>query len=123
MTTWKRWPWSYRVGVLFALALLLQGASCPYIDSLLPRYQVPGIGAVIAQRYYNAHTGQHYFKIDRPETLAGKTYYGESYCYEGSEAYQTIDTYFRVHTELQVADFDRSAIPGGAASLPPLAAQ
>ena len=123
MTTWKRWPWYYRVGALFALALLLQGASCPYVVNFLPRYQVPGVsGNVIPEKYVDGY-GRRYYVVEHVQTRDGRDYPYMSYHYYDSAEYQRIDAYFRVHTELQVIGYDRSAIPGGTGALPSLAAQ
>jgi hypothetical protein len=118
MTTWKRWTWRYRIGALFALMLLLQGASCPEITNMLPRYQVPGVGSVVPEKYYASNVGKHYYVVERPQTLNGVTTYVYSYYYEGSPQYQAIDTYFRAHAELPVVGFERFGIPGSAGSLP-----
>lgn len=123
MTTWKRWSWRYRIGALFALTLLLQGASCPQITKILPRYQVPGIGSVVPERSYDANVGKYYYRVEYKHVVNGMTYYTHGWYYEGSWQYQTIDNYFRAHPDLPVLGLDRYATPGGASALPPPAVQ
>ncbi len=123
MMPWKRWSWRYRLGVLFALMLLLQGASCPRITNMLPRYQVPGAGSVVPEKYYAPNLGKHYYVVEHPQTLNDVTTYTYGYYYEGSAEYQTIDNYFRAHPDLPVVSFERFGIPGAAGSLPAPAAQ
>lgn len=118
MMPWKRWSWRYRIGALFALMLLLQGASCPQITNILPRYQVPGIGSVVPEKYYSSDLGKHYYVVEYPQTLNGFTTYTHGYYYEGSAQYQTIDNYFRAHPELSVVSFERFGTPGAASTLP-----
>ena len=106
--------------LLAALLLLLQGASCPEITNMLPRYQVPGIsGGVVPEKYYASNVGKHYYVVEHPQTLNGITTYVYSYYYEGSPQYQAIDNYFRAHPELPVISLERFDTPGGANSLPP----
>lgn len=123
MTPWKQWSWRYRIGVLFTLMLLLQGASCPKLTKLLPAYQVPGVGSVVPEKYYSSDLGKHYYLIENKSTVNGYTSVGYGYYYEGSWQFQAIDDYFRAHPELPVISLDRFDAPGGASSLPPPAVQ
>lgn len=64
MSAWKRWSWRYRVGALFALALLLQGASCPVDVFQRPTVAVPGVGNVIPE-YFKDGPANGYFLVEQ----------------------------------------------------------
>jgi hypothetical protein len=116
MSTWKRWPWRYRLGALFALMLLLQGASCPQIAELLPTYAVPGVGDVVPEKYYESDIDRYSYKV-RVKYADNPPRYVYERFYQGTPEYQAIDTFFRTHPEFYVVD--RDVIPGGAAVHPP----
>jgi len=117
MSTWKRWSWRYRIGVLFALMMLLQGASCPtYLDETA--YSVPGIeGKVIAKRYVT-DSGRHYYLIEIPGPNGTQDY---RYAYDDSAAYQVIENYFLGSPNISVNGLDRAGLPGGSGAPPPAA--
>lgn len=66
MTAWKRWSWRYRIGALFALALLLQGANCPLDVFQRTTVNVPGVGNVIAE-YFKDGPASGYFLVEQIE--------------------------------------------------------
>jgi hypothetical protein len=64
MPVWKRWSWRYRLGALFALMLLLQGASCPLDLFQRPTVAVPGVGNVIFE-YFSDDPSNGYFLVEQ----------------------------------------------------------
>jgi hypothetical protein len=65
---WTRWSWRYRLGALFALMLLLQGASCPLDLFQRATVAVPGVGNVIFE-YFRDGPANGYFLVE--EITAG----------------------------------------------------
>jgi hypothetical protein len=116
MSTWKRWPWRYRLGALFALMLLLQGASCPQIAKILPTYAVPGVGDVVPEKFYDRDLDRYYYTV-RVKYADDPPRYYDQHHHQGSPEYQAIDSFFKAHPEFYVVD--RDVIPGGAARHPP----
>jgi hypothetical protein len=120
MTTWNRWPWRYRLGALFALMMLLQGASCPLDVFQRQTYTVPSVrGGVIAERFID-DSGRHYFLIEEIDRNGAR---GFRRAYIGSPDYQTIMVYFWANRDTFPVVFDRAGVPGGAGSLPVPAVQ
>lgn len=122
MTTWKRWSWRYRIGALFALVLLLQGAACPLPPDNTPTYDVRNVGKVVGQRYYDSRKNQYYFLVVVEEKDGAKGY---RYVYERDNAaeYWYIDfTLLNIYGHPPGTP-DRAGIPGGAGGLPAPAVQ
>jgi hypothetical protein len=118
MSTWKRWPWRYRLGALFALMLLLQGANCPLHVFQQQTYKVPSDavpGRVIAT-WFTDENGEQYFLMEEIDSRTGAR--GFRRVYPDSGAYWAILIYFRTHPEF-AGVFDRQVIPGGVVRHPP----
>lgn len=121
MTTWKRWSWPYRVGVLFALLLLLQGASCPLDVFQRQTYTVPGVkGGVIAQ-WYADENGDPYFLVEEIDSKTGARGFRRTVF--NSPEYMFILMYFWGNRDTFPGVFDRDVIPGGVARHPPAPVQ
>lgn len=116
MAAWNRWSWRYRAGVLLALMLLLQGASCPEIAKILPTYAVPGIGDVVPEKYYESDIDRYSYLVRKKYADNPPRYVYERF-YQGTPEYQAIETFFRTHPEFYVVD--RDVIPGAVAVSPP----
>jgi hypothetical protein len=112
ISTWKRWPLHYRVGVLFALALLLQGQTCGvlFAPDMSSSTYVPGIAGKVSPQRQVSSDGRHYYGIYDPTR-------GQRVVYEGSPEYAIIDQFFRGSANPAAAG-DRAGVPGGAGSLP-----
>jgi hypothetical protein len=122
MSTWKRWSWRYRISALFALMMVLQGASCPLPSDNLATFMVPGIkGPVLAQRFTDDR-GRHYFMIVSYEKDGVRGY---RYVFEDSDPgeYLIIDHHFYFVNSSAPAGFDRAGIPGGAGTPPAVPVQ
>lgn len=118
MTAWKWWPLRYRIGVHFSfLLLLLQAGGCTTFYHALPTYPVPGITGSVYPEKFQDYDGRRYYRIKNPGGEG--RYISEHTAFEGSPEYKVIDAYFRTHPEIEVARFDRSAIPGGTGLPPP----
>jgi hypothetical protein len=118
MSTWKRWSWRYRLGALFALALLLQGSYCPLFGQTGynfndPSFTVPGVGEVFLLKDRN--TGEYVLKVIDPATRRFVR------IGPGDPRFPAIDAVFRaMHVPQNPSD--RAGLPGGSgtAPLPPV---
>lgn len=110
---WKRWSWRYRLGILFALMLLLQGATCPIAEST-PAFTVPGVGPVFADTEYDDATGRFGYVIKRIVPGTGRY----ERVYPGDPRYAIIQKFFQTHPLLPPNQADRAGIPGGIGVLP-----
>lgn len=116
---WKRWSLPGRIGILFALTLLLQ--SCVVLTDLVPSYTIPGVqGAVYAEILRGENNVPYYQVLERDDGHGTKYY---TYIYPGSPEYDAIVRFFRSHPEITVYDFAPPTVPGGAGTLPPPAVQ
>ncbi len=116
MSAWKRWSWRYRVGALFALSLLLQGAYCPLHVLQQQTYTVPGVkGGVIAE-YFIDENGDPYFMVEQIDSTGAR---GFRRTVLNSPEYMFILMYFWGNRDNFPGMFDRNVIPGGVAAHPP----
>lgn len=117
MAAWKRWSWRYRVGALFALALLLQGASCPLDLFQRATFHVPGVGNVIAERFYDADG--NYFLVEEIDANGARGF--RRYYYPSREYVLIFGTIFNRGDYIPGLPSSSSAIPGavGTAPAPP----
>jgi hypothetical protein len=114
---WKRWSLPYRIGILFALMMLLQGASCLAVSDLIPSFTVPGAGGKVYAEVFRSANGVPYYQVLVRDD--GKTRYF-TYVYPGNPQYDAIVNFFRSHPEITVYDFFAPAsVPGAAGSPPP----
>jgi hypothetical protein len=118
MTAWKRWSWRYRVGIVFALMMLLQGATCPIGDNT-PTFSISGVGPVYADSEYDDATGRWGYVIKRIVPGTGRY----ERVYPGDPRYVIIQTFFGTNPSLPPSQTDRSSVPGGAGGLPAPPAQ
>jgi len=119
MHTWKRWSWRYRVGALFALALLLQGSNCPLGGSRTflatdPTYTVPGVGEVFRFVDIEEERGASYV-IKEIDPSTGRYWR----IYPGDPRYGLIAAYFGNLSRGSSNPPDRSSLPGGTGTPPP----
>lgn len=118
MSTWKRWSWRYRIGVLFALMMLLQGASCPLPNNNTPTFMVPGVkGPVLAQRFTDDR-GRRYFMVVTYEKDGVRGY---RYVFQDENAteYAIIDQHFYFVNSPASVVSDRAGLPGASGAPPP----
>ncbi len=111
MSAWKRWSWRYRVGVLFALALLLQGANCPLHVFQQQTYAVPNAPGRVIGTWFTDENGQNYFLMEEIDSRTGARGFRRIYSNHG--AYWTIFFYFMQPDFAHV--LERQVIPGGVA--------
>lgn len=117
MTAWRRWSWRYRVGALFALALLLQGASCPVDLLSRPTYVVrtnSGDLKVIGE-VFTDEKGETYFLV---EDITPSGARGLRRVYPGTLEYYLIVIWFETSRTEGTGPFDRSGFPGASGTLP-----
>jgi hypothetical protein len=115
MTAWKRWSWRYRVVALFALALLLQGASCPVDIFQRPTFPVPGVGNVITERFID-DTGAGYFLVEQIDKNGAR---GFRRYYYPSREYVIIIGYITQRGDyLPGMWYPASSVPGAVGTLP-----
>ena len=119
MSAWKRWSWRYRVGALFALALLLQGASCPLDLFSRPTFFVPtssdGDGLRVIGELFTDEKGDHYYLV---ETIGPGGARGFRRVYPGSLDYIRISWWWPTVVGQNNRPPDRSSIPGGSGMMP-----
>ena len=116
MTAWTRWSRRYRVGALFALALLLQGASCPLDLFQRTTVNVPGVGNVIAERFID-ESGNGYFMVEEIDRNGAR---GFRRVYYPSREYVIIVGTFNQRGDYVPGQWWHSApgIPGAVGTLP-----
>jgi hypothetical protein len=119
MTTWNRWPWRYRLGALFALMLLLQGANCPLHVFQQQTYKVPSdaVSGRVIGAWFTDENGKNYFLMEEIDSRTGAR--GFRRVYIDHPAYWPIFLYFGAHPDFGPGMFDRQVIPGGVARHPP----
>lgn len=120
MTTWKRWSWRYRVGALFALALLLQGASCPVDVLTRPTYYVPAVNKRVIAEYFIDEHGNPYFLVETIDSTGARGFRRTVF---NSPEYIFILLYFVQFQDDFPGIFDRAGTPGGTGTLPTPAVQ
>jgi hypothetical protein len=116
MLVWKRWSWRYRIGVLFALLLLLQGATCPLDLFQRTTVAVPEVGNVIVEYFWDG-PANGYFLVEQIDRNGAR---GFRRVYYPSREYVLIIATFRQRGDYVPGQWwnSPSSIPGAAGTLP-----